>query len=130
MRKSLIGTSALLGLGLVLSPVAANAATPAPAPVASQSAATLDSPTDLTSYAQQLAAYNGALTQTITVQGLPGATINYSVNGIVQTKQANAKGIAKFTIQFVQGKNDITVSQIKGGEFSAAESYQYDLTRF
>lgn len=129
MRKSLIGASALLGLGLVLSPVAANAATPAPAPVASQAVATVDSPTDLTSSTQQLAAYNGALTQKITVQGLPGATINYSVNGVVQTKQANAKGIAKFTVEFVQGKNDITFSQITADGFSAPRSFQYDFSR-
>ena len=129
MRKSLIGASALLGLGLVLTPVAANAATPAPAPVASQSAATLDSPTDLTSYTQQLAAYNGALTQTITVQGLPDATINYAVNGVVQTKQANAEGIAEFTVEFVQGKNDITLSQISGDGFSDPRSFQYDFSR-
>ena len=127
MRKSLIGASALLGLGLVLTPVAANAA--APAPVASQSAATLDSPTDLTSYTQQLAAYNGALTQTITVQGLPDATINYAVNGVVQTKQASAEGIAEFTVEFVQGKNDITLSQISGDGFSDPRSFQYDFSR-
>lgn len=130
-RLALVGTA--IGLGLTLTPLAANAA-PTDAPVVSQVAGTASKPPlDTTGYDQLEDIYYDLLSggeghATIVVKGKPGAEITYSVNGVAQTKLAGKQGKARFDVTFERGNNDIAVSQTVKGVSSAVETFGYDFS--
>ena len=132
-RPALITAAVALGLGLALTPIAANAAPADTSSVSEVTSAAPHAPHDTTSYEQLEDVYydllfGGSGATSILVEATPGAQVTYSVNGVAQTKQADSRGRVSFDVTFERAANDIELSQSVNGVSSAATTYQYDFS--
>ncbi|QCR42845.1 hypothetical protein C1N91_04070 [Curtobacterium sp. SGAir0471] len=132
-RPALITTAVALGLGLALSPIAANAAPADTSSVSEVASAAPAAPRDTTSYEQLEDVYydllfGGSGATSILVKAAPGAEVAYSVNGVAQTKQADGRGRVTFDVTFERAVNDVALSQAVNGVSSAVKTFQYDFS--
>ncbi len=132
-RPALITTAVALGLGLALTPIAANAAPADTSSVSEVASAAPYAPRDTTSYEQLEDVYHDLLSggsgaTSILVKATPGAEVTYSVNGVAQTKQADGRGRVSFDVTFERAANDIALSQSVNGVPSEVKTYQYDFS--
>lgn len=83
-------------------------------------------PLELTTAAQ----FNTGTRQTeIRLQAVPGATVEYTVNGVTTTGVVRPDGLVDVPAKFVVGENRISVKQTVDGVESVEDSYQRHASR-